>query len=180
MNAAATFPANLMLVAAMNPCPCGHRGDPKKPCRCTQIQIQRYFGRISGPVLDRIDLHVEVPHVPYEQLAAERDGAESSSVRTQVMAAREVQQRRFSGTHTYCNAAMTERQVQDFCVPDSDGAALLRNAVDSLGYSARAYGRILKVARTIADLEGAKDMGVAHVSEALQYRTLDREKMLAF
>jgi magnesium chelatase family protein len=177
-NAAATFPANIMLVAAMNPCPCGHHGDPKKACRCQEIQIQRYFGRISGPLMDRIDLHLEVPHVPYEELAAERSGPTSAEVRERVIKCRAAQQKRFSGTSIYCNAAMTERQVQDYCVPDREAQALLRNAVDTLGYSARTYGRILKVARTIADLEGVADITAAHVSEALQYRTLDREKGL--
>jgi magnesium chelatase family protein len=177
-NAAATFPANIMLVAAMNPCPCGHQGDPKKACRCDDFQIQRYFSRISGPLMDRIDLHIEVPHVPYDELAAERGGLTSAEVRAQVMQARTRQQQRFAGTPIYCNAAMTERQVQDFCVPDSAAKALLRNAVDALGYSARTYGRILKVARTIADLEGVEALTAAHVSEALQYRTLDRGKAL--
>jgi magnesium chelatase family protein len=177
-NAAATFPADVMLVAAMNPCPCGHYGDPKKNCRCTEMQILRYFGRISGPVMDRIDLHVEVPHVAYEQLAAERSGMSSAAVREQVMKARAIQQRRFAGTSIYCNAAMTERQVQDYCVPGEEARAMLRNAVDSLGYSARTYSRILKVARTIADLAGEEALAAAHVGEALQYRTLDREKPL--
>jgi magnesium chelatase family protein len=177
-SAAATFPANIMLVAAMNPCPCGHHGDPKKACRCQEIQIQRYFGRISGPLMDRIDLHLEVPHVPYEELASERSGPTSAEVREHVIKCRAAQQKRFSGTSIYCNAAMTERQVQDYCVPDREAKALLRNAVDALGYSARTYGRILKVARTIADLEGVADITAAHVSEALQYRTLDREKGL--
>ena len=177
-NAAATFPANIMLVAAMNPCPCGHHGDPKKACRCQEIQIQRYYGRISGPLMDRIDLHLEVPHVPYEELAAERSGPTSAEVREHVIKCRAAQQKRFSGTSIYCNAAMTERQVQDYCVPDREAKALLKNAVDTLGYSARTYGRILKVARTIADLEGVADITAAHVSEALQYRTLDREKGL--
>jgi magnesium chelatase family protein len=177
-NAAATFPANIMLVAAMNPCPCGHHGDPKKQCHCTPVQIQRYFGRISGPLMDRIDLHLEVPHVPYEELAAQRSGPTSAEVRALVMQARTVQQKRFAGTPIYCNAAMTERQVQDYCAPDREAKAILKNAVDTLGYSARTYGRILKVARTIADLEGVEAIRAADVGEALQYRTLDREKGL--
>jgi magnesium chelatase family protein len=175
-NAAATFPANIMLVAAMNPCPCGHYGDPKKHCTCLDFQIQRYLGRISGPVMDRIDLQVDVPHVPYDELSSQRSGPTSAEVRAEVIKARAVQQRRFAGTNVYCNAAMTERQVQDWCKPDREAEGLLRNAVDTLGYSARTYGRILKVARTIADLEGVEALTAAHVSEALQYRTLDREK----
>lgn len=175
-NAAATFPANIMLVAAMNPCPCGHYGDPKKSCTCHEFQIQRYFSRISGPVMDRIDLQVEVPHVPYDELSAQRSGPTSAEVRAEVVKARAVQQKRFAGTNVYCNAAMTERQVQDWCRPDGEAEGMLRNAVDALGYSARTYGRILKVSRTIADLEGTETISAAHVSEALQYRTLDREK----
>ncbi|MCZ7649208.1 MAG: YifB family Mg chelatase-like AAA ATPase [Planctomycetota bacterium] len=172
----ARFPANIMLVAAMNPCPCGHYGDPKRACRCSEMQIQRYFGRVSGPVMDRIDLHVEVPHVPYEDLSSERAGPSSAEVRGTVLAARKLQQARLAGSEAHCNAALSEKQVQSFCKPDKEGSALLKNAVDALGFSARAYARILKVARTIADLEGAEQLGAAHVSEALQYRSLDREK----
>jgi magnesium chelatase family protein len=172
------FPANIMLVAAMNPCPCGHYGDPKKECRCSEIQVQRYFSKVSGPLLDRIDLHVEVPHVAYEELSGERTGSSSSEVRAKVVAAREIQQRRFAGSATHSNAGMTERQVQDFCKTDSEADAMLRNAVDVLGFSARSYGRILKVARTIADLEAAETLSAAHVSEAIQYRNLDRYKGL--
>jgi len=171
----ATFPADLMVVAAMNPCPCGHYGDPKKACRCTPFQIERYFGRISGPVLDRIDLHVEVPHVPYEELATERDGPSSAEVRALVMAAREIQHRRFAGSSTFCNAGMTERQVREHCATDGEASQMLKNAVDNLGYSARGYSRILKVARTIADLDHAEKVSAAHVGEALQYRNLDRK-----
>lgn len=172
------FPANIMLVAAMNPCPCGHFGDPKKECRCTEIQIQRYMGRVSGPLLDRIDLHVDVPHVPYDELSSERIGPTSKEVREKVVAARTIQQTRFTGTGTHSNAAMSERQVQDFCKTDSEGGALLKNAIDTLGFSARSFGRILKVSRTIADLEGEATITSAHVSEAIQYRNLDRYKGL--
>ena len=172
------FPANIMLVAAMNPCPCGHYGDAKKECRCTEIQVQRYFSKVSGPLLDRIDLHVEVPHIPYEELSSERAGPSSADVRAQVISAREIQQKRFEGTATHSNAAMAERQVQEFCKPDKEASGLLKNAVDVLGFSARSYGRILKVARTIADLESAASITSAHVSEAIQYRNLDRQKGL--
>ena len=172
----ARFPANIMLVAAMNPCPCGHHGDPKKACRCTEIQIQRYYGRISGPLLDRIDLHVEVPHVSYDDLAAVSGGPGSAEVRSQVVKARKAQHRRFAGSGTHSNAAMNERQVQDGCKVDREASAMLKNAVDALGFSARSYGRILKVARTIADLEDSEELSAAHVSEAIQYRTLDRKK----
>jgi magnesium chelatase family protein len=172
------FPANIMLVAAMNPCPCGHYGDSKKECRCTEIQVQRYFSKVSGPLLDRIDLHVEVPHIPYEELSSERAGLSSADVRAKVVAAREIQHKRFEGTPTHSNAAMAERQVQEFCKPDKEASGLLKNAVDVLGFSARSYGRILKVARTIADLEAAPAISAAHVSEAIQYRNLDRQKGL--
>ncbi|HYF50461.1 MAG TPA: ATP-binding protein, partial [Planctomycetota bacterium] len=176
--ATCSFPANIMLVAAMNPCPCGHFGDPKKACRCTEIQVQRYLGRVSGPLLDRIDLHVEVPHVPYDELSGERSGPSSKEVREKVVAARKLQQQRFEGSSTHSNAAMNERQVQENCKTDKEAGAMLKNAVDALGFSARSYGRILKVARTIADLEGEKIINAVHVSEALQYRNLDRYKNL--
>jgi magnesium chelatase family protein len=157
---------------------CGHYGDPKKECRCNQIQVQRYLSKVSGPLLDRIDLRVEVPHVPYDELSSDRSGPTSAEVREKVVAARVFQQRRFAGTSTFCNAAMTERQVQDVCKVDAEGGVLLKNAVDTLGFSARSYGRILKVARTIADLEAQETMSAAHISEAIQYRNLDRYKEL--
>jgi len=172
------FPANIMLVAAMNPCPCGHYGDPKKACRCSEIQVQRYIAKISGPLLDRIDLHIEVPHVPFDELSSTRTGPSSADVRALVIAARTIQQKRFAGTSAHSNAAMSERQVQDFCKTDSEAGGLLKNAVDVLGFSARSYGRILKVARTIADLDGSDVISSAHVSEAIQYRNLDRYKGL--
>ncbi|MFH0938835.1 MAG: YifB family Mg chelatase-like AAA ATPase [Planctomycetota bacterium] len=177
-SATCTFPANIMLVAAMNPCPCGHYGDPKKECRCNQIQVQRYMAKVSGPLLDRIDLHIEVPHVPYNELSSERTGSLSAEIREKVIAARVIQQRRFKDTSTFNNAAMNERQVQDCCKADSEGGALLKNAVDILGFSARSYGRILKVARTIADLDAAETIAATHISEAIQYRNLDRHKEL--
>jgi len=176
--ATCVFPANIMLVAAMNPCPCGHYGDPKKECRCSEIQVQRYFGKVSGPLLDRIDLHIEVPHVPFDELASDRGGPSSAEVRAQVIAARAIQNKRFVGTLTHSNAAMNERQVQDYCKSDKEAESLLKNAVDVLGFSARSYGRILKVSRTIADLENAPTITSAHVSEAIQYRNLDRYKNL--
>jgi magnesium chelatase family protein len=176
--ATCVFPANIMLVAAMNPCPCGHYGDPKKECRCSEIQVQRYMSKVSGPLLDRIDLHIEVPHVPYDELSSERSGPTSAGVREKVIAARTLQHDRFVGTPTHSNAAMNERQVQEFCKTDKEGGSLLKNAVDALGFSARSYGRILKVARTIADLESEKTITVTHISEAIQYRNLDRYKNL--
>jgi magnesium chelatase family protein len=174
--ATCVFPANIMLVAAMNPCPCGHYGDPKKECRCTEIQVQRYMAKVSGPLLDRIDLHIEVPHVPYDELSSERTGPSSEGVREKVIAARKIQQTRFAGSSTHSNAAMNEKQLQEYCKSDKEGGALLKNAVDALGFSARSYGRILKVARTIADLEAEQTITSAHIGEAIQYRNLDRYK----
>jgi magnesium chelatase family protein len=173
---ATRFPANIMLVGAMNPCPCGHHGDPK--CRCDDFQIRRYFNRISGPLMDRVDLHVDVPHVPYDELSSDESGPASADIRAQVVAAREIQQQRFADTPTHSNAAMTEQQLQTHCKTDDEADGMLRNAVDVLGFSARSYGRILKVARTIADLEALETINAAHVSEAIQYRTLDRQKGL--
>jgi len=172
----AQFPASIMLVAAMNPCPCGHFGDPKKKCKCNEFQIQRYMSRISGPLLDRIDLHVEVPHVPYEDLSAREGRLNSATVRALVVQAREQQRKRLGGSGTHSNAQMNERQVRDFCTSDAEGTQLLKNAVDALGFSARSYGRILKVARTIADLEGIETITAEHISEAIQYRGLDRKR----
>jgi magnesium chelatase family protein len=176
--ATCVFPANIMLIAAMNPCPCGHYGDPKKACRCTDIQVQRYLSKVSGPLLDRIDLHIEVPHVPYDELSSDRTGPSSAEIREKVVAARAIQQQRFAGTSTHSNAAMNERQVQEYCKTDKEAGSLLKNAVDTLGFSARSYGRILKVARTIADFDAAATIDATHVSEAIQYRNLDRYKNL--
>lgn len=174
--AAVTFPCRFMLVAAMNPCPCGYFGDPQRNCRCTPLQIQRYRNRISGPLLDRIDLHIEVPSVRYAELASLERGESSAAIRERVMAARCRQQERFqerSGIH--CNAAMRTADVQRFARPDAEGRELLRAAVNDLQLSARAYDRILKVARTIADLDAADEVRASHISEAIQYRTLDRQ-----
>jgi len=174
--ATSVFPASIMLVAAMNPCPCGHFGDPKKQCRCTEIQVQRYLGKVSGPLMDRIDLHVEVPHIPYDELSSERGGETSTQIRARVITAREKQQKRFANSKAHSNAAMNEAQLQKFCKVDAEADALLKNAVDVLGFSARSYSRILKVARTIADLDAAETISAIHVSEAVQYRNLDRYK----
>ena len=171
-----TFPSRMMLLAAMNPCPCGHSGSPTQPCNCSPIEVQRYRARISGPLLDRIDLHVTVPPVRYRDLTPQREGESSAALRERVQKARSLQQARFAkalGTH--CNAQMTPRQIRRFCEVDAEGASLLQNVVDRVGMSARAYDRILKVARTIADLEGNDAIRSAHVSEAISYRTLDRK-----
>ncbi len=169
------YPANFMLVCAMNPCPCGNFGNPTQDCTCHPAQIQRYVGKISGPLLDRIDIHVEVPAVRYGELAAKKPGESSCAIRSRVVNARTIQAHRFSGSHgLYCNADMSAKEIKDYCAIDGAGADLLKTAMNKLGLSARAYDRILKVARTIADLAGADDIRVEHLGEAIQYRSLDR------
>ncbi len=177
--ASVTFPCRFMLVAAMNPCPCGHYGDAKRECRCTPIQMQRYRNRISGPLLDRIDIHVEVPAMEYQQLASLEKGEGSAQIRARVVASRVVQRERFakgkSAHAIHCNANMRSKDVHKHCVLDDAAQALLKAAMADLHLSARAYDRILKVARTIADLAGAADIAADHVAEAIQYRSLDRQ-----
>ncbi|MDT8322927.1 MAG: YifB family Mg chelatase-like AAA ATPase, partial [Bacteroidota bacterium] len=169
------YPANFMLVAAMNPCPCGNHGNPQQPCSCTDVQIQKYMSRISGPLLDRIDIHVECPQVKYQELASDRRGEDSARIRQRVLRAREMQEGRFRGrADLHCNASMSGRDVARYCMVDAASRELLRRAAQALGFSARAYDRILKVARSIADLAGSSAIASAHVSEAIQYRDLDR------
>ena len=169
-----TYPANFMLVAAMNPCPCGFFGDPSRECRCSRQQIQNYISRISGPLLDRIDLQVEVPAVKYRDLASDFAGEPSASIRERVQRARHLQQERFTQAKIYCNANMESRHLREFCKVEDAAQELLRVAITQLGLSARAYDRILKVARTIADLADSTTIEAEHVSEAIQYRSLDR------
>ncbi len=170
-----TFPAEFMLVSAMNPCPCGYFGDLKRECRCSPVQVQRYRQRISGPLLDRIDLHIEVPAVEFGDLASERVEESSAAVRERVLTARHRQQKRFPrSSKTTCNARMGPRQIKSHCKLDGDSQELVRHAMTELNLSARAYDRILKVSRTIADLAGAESIGSDHVSEAIQYRSFDR------
>ena len=169
-----TYPARIMLVAAMNPCPCGYYGDPQHECTCTVPQIQRYRSRVSGPLLDRIDIHIEVPAVKYQDLTQWRDGESSLNIRERVKGARKVQHERFQGKKVFCNAQMTSRYLKRHCQIDGEGNRLLELAMTKLGLSARGYTRILKVARTIADLEGEEAIATHHLSEAIQYRTLDR------
>ena len=169
-----TYPAEFMLVAAMNPCPCGHYTDPRRQCRCTPRQIHNYRRRISGPLLDRIDIHVDVPPLQYRDLATSRPAEPSEKVRERVVAARERQLSRFARHKFFANSRMQSRHVRQFCQLDDDGRLLLRQAMDALGFSARAYDKILKLARTITDLEGSDDILSHHVSEAINYRTLDR------
>jgi magnesium chelatase family protein len=169
-----TYPARFMLVAAMNPCPCGFLGDARRPCRCTPAQIRAYQTRISGPLLDRIDIQVPVPAVAFQDLAAGPDGEKSASLQEKVVAAREVQTLRFGGNLVYCNAQMPTRLVKHHCQLQVEPRQLLERAMERLGLSARAYNRILKIARTIADLEGEKEIQTPHLAEAIQYRSLDR------
>jgi magnesium chelatase family protein len=165
-----TYPANFMLVAAMNPCPCGFYGDPVKECTCSATTIARYQKRISGPLLDRIDIHVEVPRVDYEKLADKRQVENSATIRARVQAARERQLQRFTGTKLTCNAEMGPSEVRDFCQVDPGGEKLLKAAMQQLQLSARAFHRVLKLARTIADLAGSDIIAANHVAEAVQYR----------
>ena len=170
------FPANFMLVCAMNPCPCGNFGNPNSECTCTPMQIQKYMGKISGPLFDRIDIHIEVPAVKVAELSQKKPGELSSLVRERVTAAREIQLERFSQRHKtiFSNAGMTSKEIREYCRIDSAGEELLKIAMTKLGLSARAYDRILKVSRTIADLSRSNDICPEHLSEAIQYRTLDR------
>jgi magnesium chelatase family protein len=169
-----TFPARFMLIAALNPCPCGYYGDSKRECRCSPGQIERYRQRISGPLLDRIDLHVEVPLVDYRELASASSGEKSERIRERVMRARKVQRERFAGTSAQTNSAMGARQVKAHCQLDAESLSYLEHAMEQLNFSARAHDRILKVARTLADLAGSEAIRPNDVLEAIQYRSLDR------
>ena len=170
-----TFPARFMLAAAMNPCPCGFFGDPTRECHCSPPQIQRYVSKISGPLLDRIDIHIEVPAVKYKELRGEHPAEASAAIRERVVRARRLQLERFAGEKKiYANAQMPPKLIRKCCAISPEGEKLLENAVTRLGLSARAHDRILKVARTIADLAGSPDIAPSHLSEAVQYRSLDR------
>ena len=169
-----TLPCAFMLVSAMNPCPCGYLGDTEHPWRCTPTQVQRYRARVSGALLDRIDLHVEAPAVSVRDLRAAAPGESSAAMRERIEAARERQQARFSGTQVSCNARMSHAQLRKVCPLTRDLGDLLERAMNQLSLSARAYDRIIKVARTIADLAGAEQIAAPHLLEAIQYRSLDR------
>jgi magnesium chelatase family protein len=169
-----TYPARFMLVAAMNPCPCGFFTDPKKECRCTPIQIQKYLSKISGPLLDRIDIHLEVPRLNYEQLTKKGGAETSGQIKQRVDKARSVQRQRYKKDGFSFNALLESREMEKSCRINPDGQELLKTAILELGLSARAYDKVLKVARTIADLDGKETIEASHISEAIGYRSLDR------
>lgn len=170
------FPANFMLIASMNPCPCGYYNHPEKECTCAPGAVQKYLNKVSGPLLDRIDLHVEVTPVSFNELSSKTAGEKSESIRQRVMQARDIQLERYKETPgMYANAQMSSQQIQQYCAISTAGAALLKRAMEKLNLSARAYDRILKVSRTIADLDASQDIRPEHLAEAIQYRSLDRE-----
>ena len=169
-----TYPASMMLVAAMNPCKCGFHGDPFHQCLCTPHQIQTYRSKVSGPLMDRIDIHIEVPAIKFNEIASDTPGEPSSSIRERVTRARLVQQERFKSDGIYANAHMKPRHIRKYCKIDESCQTLMEAAMNRLGLSARAYNRVLKVARTIADIEGSEQIASEHISEAIQYRSLDR------
>ena len=170
-----TYPCNIMLISSMNPCKCGYLGDPRRQCTCTPQQINRYRSKISGPLLDRIDIQVEVSNVDYDDLSSIEKGEKSEEIKKRVNAARKVQLERYEGMNIYSNSQLDAGMLQKYCVLGDEENAILRAAFDNLGLSARAHSRILKVARTIADLEGSENIRAEHIAEAIQYRSLDRK-----
>jgi magnesium chelatase family protein len=170
-----TYPANFMLASAMNPCPCGYHGDMSHECTCSPIQIQKYMSRLSGPLMDRIDIHIEVPSVNFKELSSDMCGEKSEIIRARVNQARAKQLDRFKGYNSiFCNAHMESKMIRDICTVDDKGKSLLKTAITKQGLSARAYDRILKVARTIADLQNNDIIDTPHIAEAIGYRSLDR------
>ena len=170
-----TYPSNIMMLCAMNPCPCGFFGHPAKECKCTPAAKKRYLDKISGPILDRIDIHIEVAPVEYEQLSDKSMGESSAVIKARVDKARAVQRERFKGTEVTCNAKMTPQMTKDFCVLSDEANNLLKISFEKLGMSARAYDKILRISRTIADLDSSENIELNHIAEALQYRSLDRK-----
>jgi len=169
------FPSTVMLIASMNPCKCGYYGDASRDCTCTPGQIQAYLGKISGPMLDRFDIHIEVPAIKYDELSDTRKGESSANIRQRVNKARKIQLERYKGTNIYCNAQLSSALVEEHCTLTEESKALLKAAFENLGLSARAHNRILKVARTIADLDCSADIQTKHIAEAIQYRSLDKK-----
>jgi magnesium chelatase family protein len=164
-----------MLVCAMNPCRCGYYGHPNKPCTCSPTAVNQYLSRVSGPLLDRLDIHVEVSPVSYEDLGGKRKGEPSATIRQRVNAARAIQQERYKGSGIFCNSQLTPSMVKEYCKLSDEASAFLKSAFEKLGLSARAYDRVIKVARTIADLENEKDITKNHIAESVQFRSLDRK-----
>jgi len=173
VSGAVTYPAEFMLVCAMNPCKCGWYGDPSGRCKCSEKAVESYRGRISGPLLDRIDIIIEVPAVHFEELRARAEAEPSAAVKERVNAARKIQNRRFREESGLCNARMGPAQMRKYCELDEAGAELMKQAFEALGLTARSYDRILRVARTIADLEGSENIAPHHLAEAIQYRTVN-------
>lgn len=174
-NGKYTYPCNIMLIAAMNPCPCGYFNHPKRECSCSESQIQRYLNRISGPLLDRFDIHIEVPPVNYRDLSSKAQEESSKSIKDRVNRARTIQTKRFENSETVCNARLNDKELEEYCKISDSASKLLEAAFESMGLSARAYNRILKVARTIADLDNSPQITEIHIAEAVQYRSLDRK-----
>lgn len=170
-----SYPANLMVIAAMNPCPCGYLGHPTTPCRCSDAAKRKYQNKISGPLLDRMDIHIEVQNVEYETISSKEKAESSAEIKKRVNKARAIQQKRFEGTGITCNAKMTPAATQKYCTMSPQADAMMKNSFEKLGMSGRAYDKILRVARTIADLDGSENIEVQHIAEALQYRALDRK-----
>ncbi len=175
VNASITYPCNFIFIASMNPCPCGYFGSTEKTCNCTPDQIKKYINKISGPLLDRIDLHIEVSQVKFENLNQEKKSLDSKTIKENVNKARLIQQTRYKNYGIFSNSELTPKLIEKFCVLDKEGKLALNSAFNSLGLSARAYSRILKVARTIADLDNSENIKVYHLTEAIQYRSLDRK-----
>lgn len=170
-----TYPCNIMLIAAMNPCPCGYFNHPTRRCTCSETQIHRYLNRISGPLLDRFDIHIEVPPVDYDDLSAKISEESSAAIKERVNKAREIQTERYKNSETTCNARISDEEFEEYCAVTKEASKLLESAFETMGLSARAYNRILKVARTIADLDGSETIDLQHVAEAVAYRSLDRK-----
>lgn len=170
-----TYPCSVAVIAAMNPCPCGFFGHPTKECTCNSGAVRRYLSRVSGPLLDRLDLHIEVPPVDFDELRSDVKEESSADIRKRVNAARLIQQKRYAGTEVTCNAKLTPAMTEKYCILTEGAKAVLKAAFERLGMSARAYDRILKVSRTIADLEGSELIDTKHLSEAIQFRSLDRK-----
>ena len=175
VNGKYTYPCNFMLIGAMNPCPCGYFNHPTRKCMCSEKKIHRYINRVSGPLIDRFDIHIEVPPVDYDELTDKKGEEPSAEIKKRVNKARERQVERFKNSSTTCNARISDKEFESYCAIDDESTELLKSAFETMGLSARAYNRILKVARTIADLDGSDDIKLPHVAEAIQYRSLDRK-----